>query len=864
MGPLAVLGIVLAASMAVGSLVALNGYMADSEVTSVQADEMRTDKNHEQLELISDGSSITITNLGHKKSKVLELRDFNDSSLRYVSSATVTPGKSTIITEAESGLDFSNKIYAITGFGNKFVAEQPDINNSTATNDGQSMIDGMGIQSKIIQIRPPEGWAYHGNGITGTVESIRSHVSINRNSDFAAFVADDDRKIALYVPEFGTKYVYSGGTLQEDPVVLPNILGYQSVRNLGTSTGIGSDGIVVWGSDGEQSVLVLNDYSDQDMVIKVTGEGNVQLLKSTRYDLTTHDHLYNHGFELSTHTISSFTTHTSPNPSFHVESENRGCTHYLLDAPSEDQGDLEFDYAEEISHNNYKSYFSHEYFTSEGEKVIHYCSHSKPPRSPNFHAYHHWDSQGLYTPIITGLSTYATIGSGMSMLYNSTNNITGTYNGVNSGDYFLINNISNATPPVHGTNPGVLAIYDSSPGDVYFDITSGTYSHTFPSSNNDLYMIVNPSGAITVKGEDPTLSPILEITGLEPNIAYELKIDRKLFLGGVTSSDGSIILTGNDVELNGSLTDAYLYLYTDSLSHRGNFDSVAFDALNNGSIPINGTRNEIYQIHAYGYIPVTGNVNISNLRLDETTYIPYLDGDYVDGDVIHVPIIPNFSTINMEINGIATSLKYANILGISGIMVASPATSTIDVYDPDSQILSATAIAGTTAYNIATADGIMNARISQTISGTVEITNIYRLAYQPPLPPALTESNPLTGNIDVFVNGNLRKSITFGINPNYDFTYTNERETIVHTSGGEVLGYSYKITRGITYSYLDHMLTGNVVIPVSAGDFVEFYMYAKINGTIDRYNPPPEFAMTKSRGTSSATANIVFADIISS
>jgi hypothetical protein len=143
------------------------------------------------------------------------------------------------------------------------------------------------------------------------------------------------------------------------------------------------------------------------------------------------------------------------------------------------------------------------------------------------------------------------------------------------------------------------------------------------------------------------------------------------------------------------ITGGVLNLYHDSMTYRGPFSTVVFDELNNQTIHIDTQDDKVYTVHAYVKIPVTGNVSVTDTNLDGTLYLPYLDGEYSDGESIMVPVIPGYRTINIAINGVSTSLDYADVLGGTGIKIASPATSTIQRSDITTPISSSEATAGT-------------------------------------------------------------------------------------------------------------------------------------------------------------------------
>jgi len=265
--------------------------------------------------------------------------------------------------------------------------------------------------------------------------------------------------------------------------------------------------------------------------------------------------------------------------------------------------------------------------------------------------------------------------------------------------------------------------------------------------------------------------------------------------------------------------------------------------LNDQTIHIDTAEDKTYVVHAYVNIPVTGNVTITNLNLDETLPIPYLDGPYSTGDSIYVPVIPGYKTINLTINEVLTSLNYADVLGGTGIKIADPASGTITKEDLTNSIHSITTSAGTPTFAIATSDGTINAIMSVTISGTATISNSYTLSQIPPPPPPPIRKDPLEGFVEIYNNGVLIHTQTLGINPNPGFVATN-------TLSGSTA------TQSVTYTYGDYNLSGATSVSVSTGDFVEFYLYGKITGDIENYTAPTGMQIDSESGTASATIDI--------
>jgi len=412
--------------------------------------------------------------------------------------------------------------------------------------------------------------------------------------------------------------------------------------------------------------------------------------------------------------------------------------------------------------------------------------------------------------------------------------------------YYTVTALSGNVDEKVNTN-GQFRIYDLSPYVVKFQTSVNNFNHKFTFGSDNYYLIIEPRGSqINIKGVNvASISNLLEISNAQPNRHYQITQNGILDVTGVTASDGTINLTPSELNLSGN-TVGILKIY-DSLVYRGSFSTVIFDYFNNQTIHIDTPEDKTYAVHQYSKIPVVGTVTINGTNLDGTLYLPYLDKEYVRGDV-YVPVIPGYSTINMTINGLNALIDYADVLGNSGIKIADPATSTIPQYSATSEILSSAASAGTVASVFANSNGVLNAIITETISGTVSITNTYTLEQIPPLTPPPVRRDPLTGVVTIFVNGAQVQQTTLGVNPYPNFVQTN-------TVNGNV------VTRSVTYSYPDYVVSGNASVDVFAGDLVEFYVSANIHGDIDSYSAPAGHIITTSSGISSATANIRSAQV---
>ena len=426
--------------------------------------------------------------------------------------------------------------------------------------------------------------------------------------------------------------------------------------------------------------------------------------------------------------------------------------------------------------------------------------------------------------------------------------------------YHRLDSISK--PPVTVRPPGVTGtinapvsatcvIREAQPYDTLVDATKDI-AVQIDMPSNDVYLIVKPNGGtVDIMGESSADLDFIDIDGLPPNIPYQITQDRHAILTGMTSESGD--LTINTIANPPATPGGKLRLFPDALAYRGPFSTIVFDNIHNEIIRMPATADTVYVVHAYAQIPVTGTITVSELNLDKTLQLPYLNGDYTTGDVIHVPILPNHKTINLRINDIPASLRYADILGGTGIKIADPTAATITRRDLDDSIRDISATAGTATYAVATSDGTINAVISITFSGSASIANKYTLQEPPPPPPPPRPADPLKAYVEIYKNGERYGDdrITLGINP--------------HPVSSPSAGLSGNIaTQSITYRYPDHTLTGTATVNVNAGDFVEFYIYGNIYGVIGAYIPPAGWAVTAKEGVASAVVDIRNAHITTS
>jgi len=606
----------------------------------------------------------------------------------------------------------ADQIQIITELGNVFTAttDSSQQNNGFGTGNGRAMIDGMGINSRIIN-RDFVGKLNYGYGVSGPQSSLKTYNLVPSLTDFAAQLLDTDPKTSLIIPKFNTEYQYQSSTqlLQETSATAPNILGYLQSRTVGGSavSTLDSEGITISGTG--TVILKLNSLGAQTLVL----EGNVpngamlQIGTDPKYDYLTIPYQQTHGFQLWS-----------------------GKT------------DLS---AERICGGRGRSFW---------------CGNN-------------WFAQQSFSPPLVTSSrnnlydTYFGLNS-ITGIQNPDNTYSVTSERVFLGMVCDSRRCSGGMRLV--PSPTTHYIYDR---EMIF-ANKFELSNVFQTPYNfeaakQYYIIAKPNGGtITIKGSviDPLTTPYLKITNLPPNIPFEILKDGFVASKGMSQYDGTVTLLINDVSIGGTSPNGIMHLYPDSLKYRGPFSTIVFDNVNNQVIHIPTLDDKVYVAHAYVQIPVVGNVTITDTYLDNQLALSYLNGNYTTGNHIKVPVIPGYYDINMKINGVPTTTVISNVLGGTGLKVIPPSTSTITDYDDNNLISTISATSGTTAYVISTTAGTITTSITATISGNSEIENYAYFGATPPAPPPPPPRDPLKAFVDIYRNGVFASQQQIYFNPN--------------------------------------------------------------------------------------------------
>ncbi len=785
-----------------------------------QAMQMTNVKNQENLEMAIHNDVLDIQNNALNSINILEFRSIDKiTNVTNKIDYSVSPLVISNINKQFAPVDFTEttfsgkKIVAITALGNVFIAVNHDDlsfigKNGTGNGNGTAMINGMGLNSRIIQL-DYFGKILHGQGIVGSQDSLKPYTTVSSTSNYATELLNSDPQTIILIPEFNAEYRYSGGNLHLVGTTTPNILSYSQSRTVagdGTSVQL-SSGIVFSGTG--QIIVQLNDLGTQTLRLDGTVLSGAKLRfveKISTHDLMTVPYDNTYGFNIKTgsvyHSVASYGTYskscTPPYPGSYVSPISYG-TYYFNDNPTLDVSSL----------SNFVARVSGINFTPSGTQN----SNSYTVRSVDYSYGYSYCPQTGY--VLSGSITPIPI-AGSPILY-----------------------------------------YDKSPVIDLLTFTTNFIGNTIPTiAGKQYYLIAEPNGStITVTGitYNP-YAPYLKITNMSSNIPYEIVKDGFVSASGLTPENSPLTLLLPDVDLNGSQGAApigTLYLYPDSLSYRGSFNTIVFDNINDEIIHIQTIDNKVYVVHAYVQIPVTGSVDITNTNLDGGTLgtslgalsLSYLDGSYANGDLIKVPVIPGYLNINMDINGVPTIIMISNVLGGTGIKVANPATQTINDQDTDSALAFIESTTGTTAYAIATTTGSLNTNFLATISGSADLINTVTLATPPPLPSPVVRKDPLTGWVDVYKNGVLIQSIQLFFNDHPTFASSN------------IVSGSSQIQTA-SYSYAQTTITGTAVIDVTPGDMVEYYLYAKVHADGIPLAPPSGYLISTVMSKGSVTSTI--------
>lgn len=785
--PFVIAAISISSILALAAIIAASNGVMNNNLLAQESIQIQTQKNRENLEIVISNDILTMKNNGLSSITIKEIRIYSDADTTSLLTRTkfsepglqLQPLKESKHNPSEfSVASFSTAtILGITDMGNVFVATNVlDGNSSNGTGNGDAMINGMGLNSRIIT-RDYSGKLTHGYGDSGMLNSLKVYNQFSTIHDFVAQLLSTDSKITIVIPQFNTEYEYAPQTqsVQVKGATNPNILSYSQSRTIGgtATTTVGTDGITISGTG--IVILKLNNYDAQTLVL----EGNVpsgsllQMGTNLQYDYINIPYDNTYGFRLYSGGLPGASY--SQSPCSYANGVGYNCCASWTYTQS---------FASPLILTTPSNYYSYYYSTSYPFSIL----------------------DGTQNP-----TTYALNSIRMTA-------------GACSGWHSAHGSWPTTSPVPSGQT---LFVFDKAyTMTTKIDLSSTFQTPHFFQSGKQYYIFAKPNGeTITIKGSsfNPSTTPYLQITNLPPNIPYEITKDGIMAVSGMATSGGVISLTLDDVKIGGTNPNGNLYLYPNSLKYRGPFSTVVFDNVNDQAIHIDTSEDKAYVVHTYVQIPVVGDVEVTNTYLDNQLPLSYLNGNYTTGESIKVPVIPGYNDINMEINGVQTMTAITNVLGSTGLKVISPSTSTITQHNDNNLVSSITSTAGAVSYVISTSAGTITTSVTATISGESEIKNYAYFGAPPPPPPSPPPRDPLKAWVDVYKNGILvnQQQIYFNALPNSQ------------NSGGVSGPSSYVIDK---YAYPQTVINGVITTNALPGDFIEFYLYANIQA--DGSTPP--------------------------
>ena len=229
---------------------------------------------------------------------------------------------------------------------------------------------------------------------------------------------------------------------------------------------------------------------------------------------------------------------------------------------------------------------------------------------------------------------------------------------------------------------------ESTPPWTEIESHTNSFTTTIPAGEQRYLVITNSeiSSSVNFKGTTTSHDRFLNVVGLPPEIPYEItNFGGSVIATGVTSKTGVIDIRSDreltimtepattPPETTPATNAGFLYLYPDSIGYVGDFSRVVLDPRNNEYLHIEEfTDHEIFVPHAYIKIPVISDIEIDGMAYladdgTSTFKVPYLDGEYVSGEAMYMPVLPEYDAANMESDGEAVALQYEDVVNTVGI-----------------------------------------------------------------------------------------------------------------------------------------------------------------------------------------------------
>ena len=713
--------------------------------------------------------------------------------------------------------------------------ESDDSENMDETGDGTSILDGLGVSLSIQNINT-DGKIYYGNGIIGSQTDIRQYVGVGSNDDWAIAVDDDDSVEPLSISEFGSEYQYVNGQLIQIDNTLPNILSYSNSKKMsGTnSVNLSNGGIVISGT-GIQ-IIKLNSYDDDILLRGTLNNTDVKIVTSP-LDLTTLS-MSGSNYIVAQTTPSKQITFSEDH--FHYHTCRGGICRGGYNHPHQ-TWDMVSTVNVVVAED---SDFKGKYSTSEscrGKLKNNECHNIGPG--------------------------YLTHGKCYSFCYRYHDH---SFSASRTSD-FTTKVVSDGIKITKQITTGSMATYASKthtitsthPWNERYHLTEN-FEHLTAISDNSYLVVTLNGGSATIKGEnfDPDSDVFFKVSGLPPDIAYDVSKSGIVGTVGKTDSDGMISLLYDDVDFGVSASPGgILKTYPDSVAYLGDFGIGLIDMHNGESIPLSLGEDLVYVPQNYVRWVFPAPVEITNLKVDEI-FLDYLNKDYAKNEALVIPVIPSADTIYATINGTDIEVLMRDVDVRTQIKQVQEKSSTTSDFSNDGTA-SVSSNISTSTFLTATHDGIAIANIDVKVGGSADfsmssgyngefeeatncktnystprlnkscrtvnipvnlsgISNIKSLtsAHRDQLVTALNNGQVSQITVDVDVITNMEYVKTFVIHT-LDSAQASTTSTFNETR--------YSANNQVYVKYPLTSITENISVPVSVGDMIEFVIRVNLD-----------------------------------
>ena len=367
------------------------------------------------------------------------------------------------------------------------------------------------------------------------------------------------------------------------------------------------------------------------------------------------------------------------------------------------------------------------------------------------------------------------------------------------------------------------------------------------------YIYANLDNAnVTITALDSNSVSYLHIKDVPPDTPYRVELNGNTEKVGIVDGRGIIQINTGPEKI---VKNGILYLYAkNSMMHRGSFDTIVFDIKNETKMfPNHLKKKQAYVVHAYAKVPiitdfaVITDAAISGKDIDDIA-LPNLDGTYVSGRSINVPIISGYDEFKMTFNGTRITVKFEDVLGQNNVILFNQHVSKTGDVETAREVLYKNHEFGVSKVYVSTASGTLNSIISSTFSGNSKIVNKYLVeSYVPPGSDTTVGDVPtasMSTKFEVFQNGVRVEKGTMGKNT-VNVTTTGDsdlrRDDVCtnYSRQGNACTWtridSY-ITNGVDFNFQPITNVASTEFDVKPGDIIEYYVYGETEAENFNFN----------------------------